>query len=92
MEMKIQKIRLEDAGIDASEKDTDGDAVVKLSYQELFKLNNILYHAQKGGEIKDVVDFNIRRNFYMALNLVQYGSLDSVSLEIMLKLYENNKT
>lgn len=73
-------------------KDTDGDAVVKLSYQELFKLNNILYHAQKGGEIKDVVDFNIRRNFYMALNLVQHGSLDSISLEIMLKLYENNKT
>ena len=44
-------------------KGRDGDAVVKLSYQELFKLNNILYHAQKGGEIKDVVDFNIRRNF-----------------------------
>lgn len=28
----------------------------------------------------------------MALNLVQYGSLDSISLKIMLKLYENNKT
>ena len=73
-------------------KGRDGDVVVKLSYQELFKLNNILYHAQKGGEIKDVVDFNIRRNFYMALNLVEHASLDSISLKIMLKLYENNKT
>ena len=75
-----------------SPKGRDGDAVLKLSDQELLQLNNILYHAQKGGEIKDVVDFNIRRNFYMALNLVQYGSLDSISLETMLKLYENNKT
>lgn len=73
-------------------KGRDGDAVVKLSYQELFKLNNILYHAQKGNEIKDAVDFNMRRSFYMALNLVQYGNLDSISLETMLKLYENNKT
>lgn len=73
-------------------KGRDGNVVVKLSYQELFKLNNILYHAQKGGEIKDTVDFTMRRSFYMALNLVQYGNLDSISLEIMLKLYENNKT
>lgn len=73
-------------------KGRDGDVVVKLNYQELFKLNNILYHAQKGSEIKDEIDFNMRRNFYMALNLVQYGSLDSISLETMLKLYENNKT
>ena len=73
-------------------KGRGGDVVVKLSYQELLKLNNILYHAQKCGEIKDVVDFNIRRNFYMALNLVQHGSLDSISLKIMLELYENNKT
>lgn len=73
-------------------KGRDGDVVVKLSYHELFKLNNILYHAQKGGEIKDEIDFNMRRNFYMALNLVQYGSLDSISLKTMLKLYENNKT
>lgn len=73
-------------------KGRDGDVVVKLSYQELFKLNNILYHAQKGGEIKDAVDFNMRRSFYMALNLVQHGSLDSISLEIMLKLYKDNKT
>lgn len=73
-------------------KGRDGNVVIKLNYQELFKLNNILYHAQKGGEIKDAVDFDMRRNFYMALNLVQYGKLDLISLEAMLKLYENNKT
>lgn len=73
-------------------KGRDGDVVIKLNCQELIKLNNILYHAQKDGEIKDAVDFNMRRNFYMALNLVQYGSLDSISLKTMLKLYENNKT
>ena len=79
-------------GFNKKTKEKDGDAIVKLNHQELFKLNNILYHAQKGGEIKDEVDFGMRRDFYMALNLVQYGKLDLISLETMLKLYESNKT
>lgn len=73
-------------------KGRDGNVVIKLNYQELIKLNNILYHAQKGGKTKDAVDFDMRRKFYMALSLVQYGELDLISLKTMLKFYENNKT